>query len=325
MWGFSSTNLLDVTLPDGRFIEYLTDGRHRRIAKKVNGAVVRRWVYQDQLNPTAELDGNGTVLYRYAYGSMAHSPDFVVNATGETYRVIRDQLGSPLLVVNIHDGNDVLLEARYSAFGNRTVIAGDGSALTLGFAGGIYDEDTGLTRFGARDYDAVVGRWTSKDPILWGGGQGNLYVYVGNEPVDLVDPSGLVFAPPSNSTMNWLNQQADAWYQVAGENWLHGDHLAAVGPAVMGALVDFFPSAIDLIATFYKPAVILRTERHGPPPKFKYHAHGWTGTKKGQGKEWSINEDGSPHDGLTTRLPKDDADKLRQKGFDIAPDNCPRK
>jgi YD repeat-containing protein len=83
-------NLLNVTLPDGRAIEYLTDGRHRRIAKKVNGVVVRRWVYQDQLNPTAELDGNGMVLYRYAYGSMPHSPDFVVNATGETYRVIRD-------------------------------------------------------------------------------------------------------------------------------------------------------------------------------------------------------------------------------------------
>ncbi|MCB9610787.1 MAG: hypothetical protein H6716_29655, partial [Polyangiaceae bacterium] len=34
----------------------------------------------------------------------------------------------------------------------------------FGFAGGIHDADTGLVRFGARDYDAVTGRWTSKDP-----------------------------------------------------------------------------------------------------------------------------------------------------------------
>ena len=35
----------------------------------------------------------------------------------------------------------------------------------FGFAGGIYDPDTELVRFGARDYDPRVGRWTTKDPI----------------------------------------------------------------------------------------------------------------------------------------------------------------
>ncbi len=53
--------------------------------------------------------------------------------------------------------------ATYSAFGERTVIAGDPDGLTLGFAGGLFDADTGLTRFGARDYGPEVGRWTSKD------------------------------------------------------------------------------------------------------------------------------------------------------------------
>jgi len=42
-----------------------------------------------------------------------------------------------------------------------------------------------LVRFGARDYDPSVGRWTSKDPILFDGGQANLYVYVNNDPVNL--------------------------------------------------------------------------------------------------------------------------------------------
>jgi RHS repeat-associated protein len=45
----------------------------------------------------------------------------------------------------------------------------------FGFAGGLYDRDTGLVRFGARDYDAETGRWTARDPILFAGGQGNLY------------------------------------------------------------------------------------------------------------------------------------------------------
>jgi RHS repeat-associated protein len=57
--------------------------------------------------------------------------------------------------------------------------------------GGFFDPLTGLTRFGARDYDASVGRWIAKDPILFDGGQANLYVYVGNDPVNWFDPSGL--------------------------------------------------------------------------------------------------------------------------------------
>lgn len=61
----------------------------------------------------------------------------------------------------------------------------------FGFAGGIYDPDTGLVRFGARDYDAFVGRWTAKDPIRFDGGDSNLYVYVGNDPVNGFDPTGL--------------------------------------------------------------------------------------------------------------------------------------
>ncbi len=61
----------------------------------------------------------------------------------------------------------------------------------FGYAGGIYDRDTKLVRFGARDYDPEISRWTSKDPIGFGGGQGNLYQYVGGDCVNFIDPSGL--------------------------------------------------------------------------------------------------------------------------------------
>jgi RHS repeat-associated protein len=62
--------------------------------------------------------------------------------------------------------------------------------IPFGFAGGLCDPDTGLVRFGARDYDASVGRWTSKDPLVFGGGQNNIYAYVGNDPINEVDENG---------------------------------------------------------------------------------------------------------------------------------------
>jgi RHS repeat-associated protein len=65
----------------------------------------------------------------------------------------------------------------------------------FGFAGGLYDVDTGLVRFGARDYDPHTGRWTAKDPIRFGGGDTNLYGYVVGDPVNLTDPSGTVVVP----------------------------------------------------------------------------------------------------------------------------------
>jgi len=60
----------------------------------------------------------------------------------------------------------------------------------FGFAGGHYDSDTGLVRFGGRDYDPYIGRWTSQDPIGHSGGDSNLYAYVYNDPVNEIDPSG---------------------------------------------------------------------------------------------------------------------------------------
>jgi hypothetical protein len=43
-----------VVLPDGKVIEYLVDGRNRRVGKKVNGVIERQWIYDGQLRPVEE-------------------------------------------------------------------------------------------------------------------------------------------------------------------------------------------------------------------------------------------------------------------------------
>lgn len=50
--------------------------------------------------------------------------------------------------------------------------------------------DTAVISFGARDYDSTVGRWTTKDPIGFNGGDTNLYAYVGGNPMSYNDPTG---------------------------------------------------------------------------------------------------------------------------------------
>jgi RHS repeat-associated protein len=80
----------------------------------------------------------------------------------------------------------------YDAFG-RVLQDTNPGFQPFGFAGGLYDDDTGLVRFGARDYDAYAGRWTAKDPLLFGGRQANLYAYVGDDPINRTDPGGLAW------------------------------------------------------------------------------------------------------------------------------------
>lgn len=72
----------------------------------------------------------------------------------------------------------------------------------FGFAGGLYDKDTGLVRFGARDYDVQTGRWTAKDPILFAGGDTNLYGYVLDDPINFRDINDLDFVRVTGVDLN---------------------------------------------------------------------------------------------------------------------------
>ena len=168
-------------------ITYVIDGLNRRIGKKVSGTLVQGFLY-DGSRLVAELDGGGNVLSRFVYATGSHSPDFMIKA-GVTYRLVKDHLGGPRLVVNAATGA-VAQRLDYDEWGEVTADTSPGFQ-PFGFAGGLWDRDTNLVRFGARDYDPATGRWTSKDPIRFAAGDSNLYGYVANDPLNHVDPTGL--------------------------------------------------------------------------------------------------------------------------------------
>lgn len=92
------------------------------------------------------------------------------------------------MVVEVSTG-EMAQRIDYDAFG-RVIRDTNPGFQPFGFGGGLYDSDTGLLRFGARDYDAHTVRWTVKDPIRFHGGDANLYGYVVNDPVNFIDPNG---------------------------------------------------------------------------------------------------------------------------------------
>ena len=108
---------------------------------------------------------------------------------GVIYYLTYDQVGS-LRVVADASGH-VVKRIDYDSFGNIIDDTNQTYEVPFGFAGGQYDKDTGLLRFGFRDYDPDTGRWAAKDPIFFAGNDTDLYGYCLNDPVSLVDPLGL--------------------------------------------------------------------------------------------------------------------------------------
>lgn len=180
-----AANLRKVAAPN-HTIEYVIDAQNRRVGKKVNGVLSQGWLYADETRIVAELDGTGSVVATFVYGTRPNVPEYMVRG-GITYRIISDHLGSPRLIVNAADGS-VFQRMEFDEFG-RTIADSNPGFQPFGFAGGLYDRDTGLVRFGARDYEPQTGRWTSKDPSGFAGGP-NLYAYAYSDPVNFVDPAG---------------------------------------------------------------------------------------------------------------------------------------
>jgi len=88
-------------------------------------------------------------------------------------------------VKNITDSTETIVESyEYDSFGNLIVAPTTGNPYT--YTSREYDAETSLYFYRARYYDSTIGRFLTEDPI-W---DVNLYFYVGNDPINFIDPSG---------------------------------------------------------------------------------------------------------------------------------------
>ncbi len=155
-------------------------------------ATAHGYVYADD-RVVAELAPDGSVRSRFVYGHTGHTPAGMWQG-GVWYAFVTDARGSVRAVVHADTGQ-VVQALDYDSFG---VVLADSSPgfQPFGFAGGLYDPDTGLVRFGARDYVPELGRWTAPDPLGFAAGDTSLYVYPFSDPVNLIDPSGEIAVCP---------------------------------------------------------------------------------------------------------------------------------
>ena len=166
---------------------YDGDGRLSSLRQLANGVQtsLRRFVWCEN-RLAEELDSSGAVTKRF----FDQGVRIETGAAAGSYYYTRDHLGS---IRELTDGSGNT-RARYSydPFGRQTKLTGDLDA-DFGFAGMFQTTGAGplLTRF--RAYDPELGRWLSRDPLKnaeFGEGP-NLYLYVGDDPVNRTDPSGL--------------------------------------------------------------------------------------------------------------------------------------
>ena len=187
-YSYSSRGELQTAwLSNGDILTFIHDPFGRRIAKKVNGTTVEKYLWKDQSTLLAVYDRNDNLLQRYTYAD-ARMP--VSMTAGEaTYFLLTDQVGTLRAVTDTTGA--IVKRIDYDSFGNIIADSNPAFNVPFGFAGGLHDRDTGLVRFGARDYDPAIGRFTAKDPIDFAGGDTNLYAYTMNDPVNWIDPLGL--------------------------------------------------------------------------------------------------------------------------------------
>lgn len=172
-------------------VAYSYDALQRRVAKELSvpaGQSKVEYLYGDPGNAfrvTAVRSGSEvTVLFYDEPGSL-----YAFERAGSRYYVASDLVGTPRLVAT--SAGQVVRAIDYDAFGEVLFDSDPGFFLPIGFAGGLADPETGLVHLGYRDYEPASGRWTTRDPVLFDGGQFNLYAYVGNSPVTFRDPLGL--------------------------------------------------------------------------------------------------------------------------------------
>ncbi len=178
-----TTNLLTLT--------YTYDALNHLVKQEKwqsGGSTVTTRFSYDGRNVWAELDGSNNVQVRYVWGEG--TAQLFARIDTATEWVLTDHLGTVRDIVSAA-GTTVLDHIEYGAFGNVVSDTNASYAGSLGYTGLRQDRDAGIAEAGARTLLVTTGRWLQEDPIQFQAGDPNLERYVGNNPTNKTDPSGL--------------------------------------------------------------------------------------------------------------------------------------
>ena len=153
-----------------------------------NSTMVRNYLY-DGANIVTELNASGAVVASYTQGAGIDEP-LAMRRGGYISYYHADGLGSVTSLTNTNA--QPVATYVYDSFGNTT--ATEGIFNPFRYTGREQDPETGLYYYRARYYDPTIGRFLSEDPIGFRGGI-NKYAYVGNRPLNFVDPFGKCGGP----------------------------------------------------------------------------------------------------------------------------------
>ena len=194
--------------------KYVYRGDGTRAWKEMaNGT--RTYFYYNGAQMIAASNGNdaSTLLLWGADGLIgSRSLNSTTGATSKSYNLY-DPQGN---LAQTLDGNGAVVSQSASNAWGEPLRDVNGNASGAGYGakfGYVRDSESGFYLCTLRYYDPSGGRWISRDPIGYAGGS-DLYGYVGNDPVNKVDPSGLEEFVPTPATgdpyADFMNQQQDA-------------------------------------------------------------------------------------------------------------------
>jgi RHS repeat-associated protein len=164
-------------------IRYVYDALGRRVARYSGAKGATKFTYDGQ--DVLLDDDRESAITKYLNGLGIDNKLRQANGTNVQY-FLTDNLGSTNALTDASGA--IQSQTNYDAFGNQTGVIGT----RYGFTGRERDEQTGLMFYRARWYSSELGRFISEDPIGFAGGDVNLYGYVKNSSINLIDPTGLI-------------------------------------------------------------------------------------------------------------------------------------